>query len=227
MNYVQRLETVHRMRPAAGIALAVVACAAIAASDDEHREHAAHEHGHGTLDIVLEGEELLIELRIPAVNVVGFEHAPGDDSEREAVREALVPFGDAASVFVLPAKAECEVEEVEARIHGMAHEDEHEDEHEGEHEGEGHEDDERRHGSDGHEEHEDDEHGSETGTEAHSELLATYRFHCHEPEALDRIDVHAFEHLRDAEEIDVRVVTPVAQRAMELHPDSTVIELSP
>ena len=220
MNYLQRFETVHRMRLAAGSALAVVACAAIAASDGEHREHAAHEHGHGTLDIVLEGEELLIELRIPAVNVVGFEHAPGDDSEREAVREALVPFGDAASVIGLPAKAECEVEEVEARIHGMAHEDEHEDD--GRHEGEGHEDDE--HGDD---EHGDDEHGSDSGTEAHSELLATYRFHCHEPERLDRIDVRAFEHLRDAEEIDVRVVTPAAQRAMELHPDSTVIELSP
>ena len=231
MNYLQRFETVHRMRLAAGSALAVVACAAIAASDGEHREHAAHEHGHGTLDIVLEGEELLIELRIPAVNVVGFEHAPGDDSEREAVREALVPFGDAASVIGLPAKAECEVEEVEARIHGMAHEDD------GRHKGEGHEDDEHgddehgddEHGDDEHgdDEHGDDEHGSDSGTEAHSELLATYRFHCHEPERLDRIDVRAFEHLRDAEEIDVRVVTPAAQRAMELHPDSTVIELSP
>ena len=203
------------MRLATGLAPAVLACAAFAASDDEHREQEAHEHGHGTLDIVLEGEELLVELRIPAVNAVGFEHAPRDDSEREAVRKALVPFGDAASVFGLPAEAECEVEEAVAEISGISLDDGHgDDQHRDE---AGHED----------EEHEHEEHASDSGMEAHSELHAAYRFHCREPERLDRIDVRAFEHLRDAEEIDVRVVTPAAQLAMELNPESTVVELRP
>ena len=44
---------------------------------------------------------------------------------------------------------------------------------------------------------------------------------------LGRIDVRAFEHLSDTEEIDVRVVTPAAQMAMELHPGSTIVELAP
>ena len=219
MNLFQRQNAARPMRLAAGLAPALLACAALAASDDEHREHEAHEHGHGTLDIVLEGEELLLELRIPAVNVVGFEHAPGDDSEREAIRQALVPFGNAAAVVGLPAEAECEVEEVDAEIHGMAQE--------GEHEGEGHEGEEHRHESHAHAKHEDDEHDADREMEAHSELHATYRFHCHEPERLERIEVRAFEHLLDAEEIDVRVVTPAAQMATELHPDSTVVELLP
>ena len=107
----------------------------------------AHEHGHGTLDIVVEGEELVMEFRIPGVNVVGFEHAPRDDAEREAVRQALVPFGDAASLFVLPAEAECELEEARAEILDMTHEDDRE--------GRGHEEDE--HGVDEVEEHEEDE----------------------------------------------------------------------
>ena len=103
------------MRPAAALAATLLAGAALAASDGERREHDAHEHGHGALDIVVEGEELVMELRIPAVNVVGFEHAPGDDSEREAIRQALVPFGERRrSVIGLPAEAECEVEEAEA-----------------------------------------------------------------------------------------------------------------
>ena len=225
MNCVQRLGAARRMRRAAGLAPAILACAAFAASHGEHREQEAHEHGHGTLDIVAEGEELVIELRIPAVNVVGFEHAPRDDSEREAVRRALVPFGDAASVLVLSAQAECEVEEAEAGVSGISLADEHA--------SDGHRDDERRddgghrHESDAHAEHEDDEHDSDSGMEAHSELHATYRFHCHAPERLGRIDVRVFEHLRDAEEIDVRVVTPAAQLAMELHPGSTVVELAP
>ena len=228
------------MRTSTALAATLLAGVAFAASDGERREHDAHEHGHGALDIVVEGEELVIELRIPAVNVVGFEHAPKDDAEREAVRQALVPFGDATSVFVLPAEAECEAEEAEAAIASMGHEDEHEGEEHAEGDGHDHEKDEHEtdeHAKDEHEkdehekdEHEEDEHAkddSDSDAEVHSELRATYHFHCHAPEQLGEIDVRVFEHLRDAEEIDVRVVTPAAQLAMELHPGSTVVRLAP
>ena len=228
MNFVQRLDFARRMRSATALASVLLACTAFAASDDERREHEAHEHGHGTLDIVVEGEELVIELRIPAVNVVAFEHAPKDDAEREAVRQALVPFGDATSLFALSAEADCEVEEAEAAISSMGHEDEHEGEGHGDGDGHGHEKDTHEtdeHAKDEHEEHVED--GSDSDAEAHSELRATYHFHCHAPERLGEIDVRAFEHLRDAEEIDVRVVTPAAQLAMELHPGSTVVRLAP
>ena len=228
MNFVQRLDFARRMRSATALASVLLACTAFAASDDERREHEAHEHGHGTLDIVVEGEELVIELRIPAVNVVGFEHAPKDDAEREAVRQALVPFGNATSLFVLSAEADCEVEEAEAAISSMGHEDEHEGEGHGDGDGHDHEKDEHEtdeHAKDEHEEHAED--GSDSDAEAHSELRATYHFHCHAPERLGEIDVRAFEHLRDAEEVDVRVVTPAAQLAMELHPGSTVVRLAP
>ena len=228
MNFVQRLDFARRMRSATALASVLLACTAFAASDDERREHEAHEHGHGTLDIVVEGEDLVIELRIPAVNVVGFEHAPKDDAEREAVRQALVPFGNATSLFVLSAEADCEVEEAEAAISSMGHEDEHEGEGHGDGDGHDHEKDEHEtdeHAKDEHEEHAED--GSDSDAEAHSELRATYHFHCHAPERLGEIDVRAFEHLRDAEEVDVRVVTPAAQLAMELHPGSTVVRLAP
>ena len=228
------------MRPATALAATLLAGAAFAASDGERREHDAHEHGHGALDIVVEGEELVIELRIPAVNVVGFEHAPKNDAEREAVRRALVPFGDATSLFVLPAEAECEVEEAEAAIVSMGHEDEHEGEEHGDGDGHDHEKDEHDHEKDEHDtdEHAKDEHakeeheeheeeGSDSDMEAHSELRATYHFHCHAPDRLGEIDVRVFEHLLDAEEIDVRVVTPAAQLAMELNPGSTVVRLAP
>ena len=230
MEFVRQLVVARRMRFAPALVLAFVACAAFAASHEQHREHAAHEHGHGTLDIVVEGEELVIELRIPAVNVVGFEHAPRDEAEREAVRKALAPFGDAASVLELPVAAECEVEKAEAEIWAMAHEDDHEGDQHGGGEGHEHEKDEHKedeHGKDGHEEDEHDKHDSDSGEEAHSELHATYHFHCHEPGKLDRIGVRVFEHLQGAEEIDVRIVTPSAQLAMELHPGETVVELAP
>ena len=219
MSFVQRPDFARRMRPATALAATFLACAAFAASDGEYREHEAHEHGHGTLDIVVEGEALVIELRIPAVNVVGFEHAPKDDAEREAVRRALVPFADAASVLVVSAQAECEVEEAEAGLSGMAYEDGREGDRHRDREG---------HGQEGNR-NEADEHaerGLDTDAEVHSEMRATYRFHCRVPERLDGIDVRVFEHLRDAEEIEVQVVTPTAQLAMELHPGSTAVEIA-
>ena len=224
----------------AGAIPAILAGVAYAAAEDGHREHGAHEHGRGMLDIVAEGEELVVEFRIPAANVVGFEHAPRDDAEREAVHRAAETFRDPASVLVLPAAAECEVEEAEAGIVGMgagehdghahgAHDHDADEHAKGEHEEHGHaqegHDHDHDHAKEGRDEH--DGHSAHSDGDAHSELHATYHFHCHAPERLVHIEVSVFEHLRDAEEIDVRAVTATAQMAMELHPGETVVELSP
>ena len=201
----------------------LLASTALAASEGEYREHDAHEHGHGTLDIVVEGAALVAELRIPSVNVVGFEHAPRDDAEREAVRRALVPFMDAASVLVPSAQAQCEVEEAEAVIASMDREEHHDGDESGEgeeSEGEGHDEAETE------AETETGEQAEGSGAEAHSELHASYHFRCAAPDRLVRIEVRVFEHLHDAEELEVRVVTPDAQMAMEVHPGEAVIELS-
>ena len=256
VRIIPRLDVALLKQSAIVFACAMPLTVALAASDGEHREHEAHEHGRGMLDIVAEGEELVVEFRIPAANVVGFEHAPRDDAEREAVHEAAETFRDPASVLVLPAEAECEVEEAEAGIVGMGADehDDHDDHDDHAHEGEDHDHDGDEHAKEEHEEegedhdhdhakeeHEEededhdhakeeheahDEHSADSDGEAHSELRATYHFHCHAPERLVRIEVRVFEHLRDAEEIDVRVVTATAQTAMELHPGETVVELS-
>ena len=242
MNSIRGFTFARRIPSVTALGCALFAGVALAASDDGHREHEPHEHGHGKLDIVLEGEELVAELRIPAVNVVGFEHAPRDDAEREAVREAIARFANVAAVFVPDADAECESEDVEAEIAGTGHDGPWRVGAQG-HVEEGHEDDDHDHDADAHakdeheedeheeghakHEHDEDEHEGESGAEAHSELHATYRFHCHAPDRLVRVDVRVFELLHEAEEIDVRVVTPTAQTAVELHPGETVVEISP
>ena len=87
MNSIQKPHSFRSWRLAAASVPIFLAPVALAA-EHEHREHDAHAHGHGTLDIVVEGDQALIELRIPAVNVVGFEHAPRDDAEHEADEHA-------------------------------------------------------------------------------------------------------------------------------------------
>ncbi len=199
-----------RMLSAVALVSAFLASSAVA-EIHEHREHDAHAHGHGTLDIVVEGETAILEFRMPGVNIVGFEHAPKDDAELEAVRRALEPLQDGASVFVLAPEADCVIEQSAAEISAVAHEDHHDEDHH----------DDGHHVADEHAEHEAD-----SGEEEHSELRATYQFRCGTPERLDRIETRLLKHLHDVEEIDVRVVTPTAQLATELHEGSTVVDLT-
>ena len=63
--------------------------------------------------------------------------------------------------------------------------------------------------------------------EPHSELHASWHFHCHATGRLDRVEIPALARLHDVEEIDVRIVAPNVQRATELRPGATVVELVP
>ncbi|MEK9704254.1 MAG: DUF2796 domain-containing protein, partial [Deltaproteobacteria bacterium] len=57
----------------------------------------AHVHGEAKLNIVFEGQELLIELRSPSYNLVGFEHEPKTKNQHELVEntiELLKNFGN-------------------------------------------------------------------------------------------------------------------------------------
>ena len=141
-------------------AMILLLASALSAAEGEHREHGAHEHGRGLLNVVVEGNELVIEFEMPGVNVVGFEHEEGEHHSGE------------------------------------------------------------------HSEHESKSEHAEHEGEEHSELHAQYEFHCDTPDALENLEVRLFDHLRDVEEIDVQLVTPTIQTAMELHVTSAVVRLA-
>ena len=187
---------------AAAVAFGAASAASVA---NETREHEAHEHGHGTLDVVASGDELVLALRMPAVNVVGFEHEPSTEEQHRLVEEAIETFEDAEALFVPSADAKCSVEEVTVALAGLSHEGEHHDE--------------DKHGHD--DAHKDEDHDEET----HSELEAEYHFHCDNPQALENVGVKLFAHLHDTEEIEARVVTDTLQTAIELTENDTMVPL--
>jgi hypothetical protein len=170
------------------------------ASETTHREHGAHEHGHGSLNVVIDGNDLLIELHMPGVNVVGFEHEPATEDEKKAVDDALAALRRGEELFLPPEAAGCTAEEATAELETMEH-------HEGEDEEETHEEGEEE--------------------EAHSELHAEYRFRCDAPGELNTLQVRLFERLQNVEEIDVQFVTPTHQGAIELRADDELLELAP
>lgn len=178
-------------------------------------EHAAHAHGIATINLVVENNKLELELDSPAVNLVGFEHAPQNESQRDAVKSARAVLSSPDDVLVLqdagcsPISFSVEVEgpvgEAQAK-ESDPHEDEH---HDDEH-------DEDKHHKD---EHDEDEH------ESHSEFVASYAFDCENGAELNSVGVKLFERFKGLEKINVNWVTDSAQGSTVLQADSADINL--
>lgn len=93
---------------------ALLLCAApvSAGPHDHHHGHAhdnpgAHEHGVATLSVAIEGSTLMLALETPAMNIVGFEHQPANETERATVQAARQSLQAPLELFALPAAAGC------------------------------------------------------------------------------------------------------------------------
>jgi Protein of unknown function (DUF2796) len=93
----------------------VLSLLATAARADEFVQRPPHEHGKVTINAALDGNELVIELDSPAVNVVGFEHEPRTDEERAAVRAAAILLGNGRELFSMPREARCQFGKTELK----------------------------------------------------------------------------------------------------------------
>jgi len=76
-----------RTLPVCLLGLSFLANNADAADDGAFRQQEAHEHGHATLNIVIEGNAVIAEMEIPALSLLGFEHVPTTPDEIAAVAE--------------------------------------------------------------------------------------------------------------------------------------------
>jgi len=172
---------------------------------DEHRHHGAHEHGVGKLDFAQEGTALHIELDGPAMNIVGFEHAPSSEEDRKTLESALARLKDGAALFAFPEAASCRLVSADAHTPLVDHKESnahHEDEHHDEHEP-----------HDKHEQRHEDSHEHE---HTHSDITATWRFDCAHPDALDQVNVRVFEAFPRTVRLKVQFITDNHQGAAEL-----------
>ena len=143
----------------------------------------------------MEGNEVEIELIVPGSDVVGFEHLPSSESERQAVIMGAKTLRDDSGIVILSPKAGCRVEDVEISSGLMKNrKDEHKHDHKAEHK---------------------DEHN-----EVHAEFNAHYHFHCDHPEKLTGAKVGFFKVFPTARELEVKWITPAGQGAAELTGDS-------
>ncbi len=74
---------------------------------DETRQLDAHQHGVAKMDLVVEGQTINIHFVSPAMNIVGFEHAPENPTQHALVENAKQSLGTLSGVIELPDQAEC------------------------------------------------------------------------------------------------------------------------
>lgn len=186
----------------------------------------AHEHGVAELSVATEGAALVIELSSPLDNLVGFEHAPASTAQRQALAAAEARLREGASLFRLPAAAECVLGEVRIEggwMGGVAasrepaapaaggHDHNHASEHNHDHD----------------HDHDHDKahvHDSADGG-GHADVMASYRFECAQPQALDAIDTQLFAVFPRLHEIRAARATRSGQGAAVLRPGRTALPL--
>ena len=178
--------------------LSLLAAASLPSAAHAQLTHGAHEHGAAELTVALDGQALVIELISPLDNLVGFEHAPANDTQRAALAEAGRLLSDADAMFALPVAAACRFEHADIEspwpMAAMA----------------------PAAGQAGH---------AHPTRGDHEEAVVTYRYTCAQPAALQRIDVRAFARFPRLREIRVEHATARGQGAAVLTPAAAALAL--
>lgn len=164
------------------------------AAADAKRAAGAHLHGHGTLNIAVEGQHILMELQVPGSDVFGFEHAAESEAEKQAHDSALAALRQPLSLFAMPAAAGCELVSGEVAIEA-----EHDEKDEGKP---------AAAGTQGHR----DEHDA-----GHNEVRGDYILRCDKPGAIDQIRFVYFDRFSGADELDVNVITEHGQHSFAVN----------
>ncbi|WP_394249361.1 DUF2796 domain-containing protein, partial [Vibrio profundi] len=129
-------------------------------AEDSYRSHDAHVHGHVEVNIAQDGAELLLEITAPGADIVGFEHAPTNKQEQDAIKQATALLNQPSEIFQFASSAQCQLtfKSVTNTLEsGQKDEHEHHDHDEHDHDKHEHHDHDE-HDHDKHEHHDHDEH---------------------------------------------------------------------
>ncbi|MFM5153029.1 DUF2796 domain-containing protein [Aeromonas hydrophila] len=185
--------------------LLAAAAFGVQANHDEHdgHGHGAHEHGHGHLNLVLDGNQLMIELQAPAADLVGFEHAAKSDEEKAQYAKAIAQLKQPDALFRFDPAAGCKLTQQELQAAKEDHHHDHDHDHDHDHQQ-----------SDGkHDEYHHDDAG-------HADMGAMYTYTCATPAKLTGLEATLFSVYPSLEKLSVQGILPSGQTAAELTPSA-------
>ncbi len=150
------------------VAATILVLASAQGAAETERQLGPHQHGHGSLNLAVEGQTVQMELEVPGVDIVGFEHKAKTAEDRAKMEAAAKTLAQPLALFILPGEAGCKVTAAKVSIVGATEPDDdtHELDHHDHTEVEEHEADEHQaeeHGADERQadEHQAEEHGAD------------------------------------------------------------------
>jgi Protein of unknown function (DUF2796) len=178
---------------AASIGAALVSSVAGA---EEFEQRGTHVHGKVTVNLVVDGDKFAAELVAPAMNVVGFERAPKDATEKKIVADAEAWLKSGRSAFAVPAAAGCKLATVDLKSPDLAAHDHHDHDHDHDHK---HDDAKKDH-------------------EEHTDYTARMTYQCANVAAITAVELLLLKRLPGTEEATVNIVTPAKQTSVTATP---------
>ncbi|HHF3215656.1 TPA: DUF2796 domain-containing protein [Vibrio alginolyticus] len=208
------------------LALAIGLTLSTAANANEYRQHGAHVHGHVEFNIAQDGKDLLVEITAPGADVVGFEHAPENAQQEQALKQAVATLEDSNALFAINSQADCNIEEAYvshnlSETHEEHDHSEHDHDDHAHHDHEGHEHHDHNEHHDKHDHHDDHDEAHDHG--GHGEFSVQYRFNCEQVNQLSQIQTDWFNQFPTTESISVNILTDTMQSAIKLSKDNTQI----
>lgn len=175
------------------------------AEDHQHASLGAHEHGVASLNLVVDGHLVSLELDSPAANLVGFEHTPGTDADRATVARVKAALEQADTLFSFTPAAGCTLQQVElgSPLFAADEHKQHDDHAHGEHEL-----------HDDHDDHHDHEHSE------HADIEGRFDFNCSSPERLEALTLPLFNSFPALQRLQVQAITASGQHGALLTADN-------
>ena len=158
----------------------------------------AHVHGSAQMDVVQEGATVFVSLISPLADIIGFEHAPETEAQKQTMRSVYSLLQTQAMVTM--SGQGCALTDSDIDLPGA--EETHDD-----------------HDQEGHDEHDDDhDHEGHDDHETHGELSLTLTFQCDAPPT--GLTVNLFTHFPSVETITLNWISDKGQGAKKLSANS-------
>lgn len=174
----------------------------LAGSDHHHhhhkkqkRHHKAHVHGSGKLMIAASGDTLNVELELPAHDIIGFEHKPKNDKQKELLTKAVARLKQISENIEISKNANClpkEKAKVDSPLIGKNH---------------------------------DHHHDHHKKNDEHSEFKVSYHFKCKNMKNLTWVKILSFKHFKNMENLKAMAVMDSGQFSGSLNAKKVVFKL--
>ena len=192
---------------AIAVTATILALSAAHAVAEPVRQLGPHQHGHGTLNLAVEGQTVQMEFEVPGADIVGFEYEATTAEDQAKVKAAEEKLARPLALFVLPGNAGCKVTSAKVAVARES---------EADHDAHEHEDEAHA----GTEEHDSEEHEAQ-----HSEFHADYALSCSDVAAITTISFPYFDAFPNSEELAVTLITEKSQKGFEVTREHAVIDI--